>query len=756
MADDRNMDFNNSLILHNQNLEEAEELEDRKRREEEMHSLISQALAQFDFDDQSTINSSIRSNDETGVGRQDVDSLHDMYREANANEQLKVLYDIRVREVETLNKEMEKLKLEWKEQEKGLKRQIMLHEAENQRKSGTLKESQSLVVEKVDQIQKLTVELNSFKNALANLESKLKELDDENSVLRQLNMDLEQQRILMQNGFPLKSAAADKEFQETQRVKIDQLEKTLFQAKEEIAHKERRCRELEEEFKRNLCNRDSDLMQKNVVISTLTENNQRLLQQYQEILRVTNEQTEKLQLTNNQHLERELQKIREKDALEKEIRREVTGQFETEVSLLKAENEKLKHDLCVNENQLSNVQNQIEALSGLSLEKQELENNVRKLLASLSEMKAEKDGLVKTLKVCEDEKQQLENQQARFIAESQLVKVLKTENENLQKKITDLQVSHREDERSVQTSLPFINNLDYTNSQEQLLTARNRILVLENQMKQLQEENSQLQVKIGLEHERESLIKNLQQKATEFEKIIQKRQKHHKTVSIGTNTTHEYDSSLLKVQHDTLLYQTEAKLHQKLKKEFDEKLSKAISDHNTLHECKNCKRLQEECEQLNDLRQHDREAVVNLFTVWEEKFDQLEREHESSKQQLMNARAEAEQIALYSKQTLAEYTEKYGNALRVLQDNGGGGDDGSNDLIKAKVEAEYKDKYHKTMEEIKKNMEGALNDQRQANIQRCQIISKRLSQVKAKIYEDIDRMQPIHQILRYTSEIKKT
>ncbi|KAK5642832.1 hypothetical protein RI129_008999 [Pyrocoelia pectoralis] len=714
------IDFNNSVILHTQDMEEAEELEERKRREEEMHSLISQALGHFDFDEQSTINSSIRSDDEDVS----MEPLNNKYRETTANEQLKVLYDIRVHEVENLNKQMEKLKFEFKEQEKGYKRQIALFEAENQRKTVSLRESQNL-------------------------------REDENSVLRQLNMDLEQQRILSQNGFPLKSAVADKEFQESQRNKIDQLEKALSRMMEEIEHKDRKCEQLEEEFKRNICNRDNDLLQKNVVINTLTDNNERLLWQYQELLKVTNEQKEKLQSTNNHHLEKELNKIREKEKLEtlsKEIRSEVTKHFETHLSLLKCDNQTLKDELSIKEKEFSDLYKEMQALSAVNVEKCDLENNIKKLYGTLNEMTLEKDVLVKKLKVCEDEKKLLENQQTRFITENQLVKVLKTENENLQKMVTDLQVSHCRDERSVQTSLPFVNNQDYTNSQEQLSTAHNRIVVLENQVKHLQEENSQLQVKIGLEKERESLIRKLQQKAAEFEKIIQKRQKHNKGVSVGTNTSHEYDSSLLKVQHETLLYQTETKLLQKLKKEYDEKLSKAISEHNTLRECKKCVKLQEECEKLNDLRQQDRDAVLNLFTMWEDKFLQLEKDNENGNRELVQARAEVEQIALYSKQALADYKEKYQKAEQLLQKSESVPEDNGNDkreLIAAKLEAEqmlagYKDKHYKTVEQLKKNAESTMQDQKQnltqASIRNCQIISRQLSKLKAKIYEDNEKV----------------
>lgn len=63
------------------------------------------------------------------------------------------------------------------------------------------------------------------------------QLDQQNAIFREANMKLEQQVALMDRGFPLLNKINNKEFQESQRSKISQLEDMLEKTREQNERK---------------------------------------------------------------------------------------------------------------------------------------------------------------------------------------------------------------------------------------------------------------------------------------------------------------------------------------------------------------------------------------------------------------------------------------------------------------------------------------------------------------------------------------
>lgn len=105
-------------------------------------------MDEFSYVDQSTMNSSVASNVDVhaDILPQEVQTaFEEQYREVSTGEQLKVLYEVRVREVTALNEELEKLRKEVKNQEQSLKKKIVLLEIENEQKNISLTESQELL-----------------------------------------------------------------------------------------------------------------------------------------------------------------------------------------------------------------------------------------------------------------------------------------------------------------------------------------------------------------------------------------------------------------------------------------------------------------------------------------------------------------------------------------------------------------------------------------------------------------------------------
>lgn len=93
----------------------------------------------FNYED-STVNSSTNvSMDESQT------NLIKKYREASHDDQLKVLYEVRVRELKALTEELENLKKEMKHQKDQYMRHLMLSEGEKEQAKMSLQQSQGLL-----------------------------------------------------------------------------------------------------------------------------------------------------------------------------------------------------------------------------------------------------------------------------------------------------------------------------------------------------------------------------------------------------------------------------------------------------------------------------------------------------------------------------------------------------------------------------------------------------------------------------------
>ncbi|KAF2882515.1 hypothetical protein ILUMI_23651 [Ignelater luminosus] len=583
--------FGKDISINDQNLEEAEELEDRKRREEEIHNLLSHAMGEFNYDDQSTLNSSVASNDgeHAGILPQEVrTAFEEQYREVSADEQLKVLYEVRVREVIALNNELEKFQKEFKNQEQSLKKKIVLLEIENERKNISLKESQELLAEKVDQIKSLEGQIECMQGKTKNLESNLAELNEENAIFREANRKLEQQVALMERGFPLFNKINDKELQESQRNKISQLEDMLEKTREQNERKEHQYKEATRELKQNLQEKDNFLTEKNILITKLTENYENVQRQCQELLKSVEElkRSKKTVERTESPLEEELRKIREKnestDILSENIRKVVSNEFQVQVSNLTSENIKLRDMLFNRDKEFKEVEHQL-----------------------------------------------------------QKMKNLQNENEVLYQKILEIESARQSvEERCIQTSFSSLDNTELTNLQKEkedicneLAAAHATINELQNTLTLTRQENSQLKIKVNLEQERDVLIKQLQEKAAQFEKIILEKQRklvQTNMNSVGTNTeSKEANGSVLKIKYDASLFQLETKLRKKLKEEFDTKFEKFVEETQqkaNAHVCENCKNIKEENKRLIEMRTKDRQCVAKLIERWKEKFLSFQKE----------------------------------------------------------------------------------------------------------------------------------
>jgi hypothetical protein len=152
-----------------QSREEDEELEEQRRRQEELTDLLATGIHAFNYDD-STINSSATSaegvepnylnqvknrnqfkyedSEKTlldNVSSSVSGAIEQNYKNVNQQDQLKLLYEVRLREINSLREEFQKFKEEKSKEISVLKNKVTLSEAEIRHLQITLSNSESLL-----------------------------------------------------------------------------------------------------------------------------------------------------------------------------------------------------------------------------------------------------------------------------------------------------------------------------------------------------------------------------------------------------------------------------------------------------------------------------------------------------------------------------------------------------------------------------------------------------------------------------------
>ncbi|XP_066246315.1 putative leucine-rich repeat-containing protein DDB_G0290503 [Euwallacea similis] len=208
-------------INNSKNIEEEEDLEDQLRRKEELQNLLQANLDDFNYDD-STINSS------TNTSVLSNDNLNHLYKEAlTPDEQLKVLYEVRCREIQTLKHDFDKVKVEKNKEIEALKKQNLLLEGEIRQFQISLKNSGNLLVDKSETVNTLTKtleqkegQIDKLKEIVANHEADLMAYKSE---VAELHVKLQSQKGLLN----LDAKYNSEELKKSLENQIEQLQGTL-------------------------------------------------------------------------------------------------------------------------------------------------------------------------------------------------------------------------------------------------------------------------------------------------------------------------------------------------------------------------------------------------------------------------------------------------------------------------------------------------------------------------------------------------
>ncbi|CAG9856655.1 unnamed protein product [Phyllotreta striolata] len=159
----------NISISNSRNEEEEEDLEDQIRRKEELQNLLITKLDDFKFDE-STVNSSL-------ISAISDDAQDKFLKAENEHEQLKVLFEVRGRELAALREEHKKVTEKLQHQVDVVKKKLTLTEAEFEQLKLSYKNSEELLGEKIQKVNELTSllenkeqQINDFKRERENLQ----------------------------------------------------------------------------------------------------------------------------------------------------------------------------------------------------------------------------------------------------------------------------------------------------------------------------------------------------------------------------------------------------------------------------------------------------------------------------------------------------------------------------------------------------------------------------------------------------------
>nr|XP_022909348.1 putative leucine-rich repeat-containing protein DDB_G0290503 [Onthophagus taurus] len=625
-----------------QNQEEDEDLEDQKRRQEEIQNFLTKAMDEFNYDDQSTIHSSTNVSVDNGyhpVENQEENVLFNKYtRNTNLDDQLKVLYEIRVKEVKELMEKVGKLEMDIEKQKDIHSKKCILLEADKNKAKISLEQSQKLLLSKSEEIDCLGHEVVNLQSQVAQLEKQIDVITEEYSLCKQTNKELMDQLEIMHSGLT-SNTISDRVLKEQHHAEVSQMHHLLDVANTKLYRKEKECQDYVEKLNAIVKEKDQIVVEKTTIINKLAENLESAQQQCHDLLEVINKvsqenKTLKLSSSELQDSARVMnltEKMEYINALQKELAKaqDKHRQHQDHIELIERTcndlKQKLKHS---NEEK---EKNKIEVETWKS-NYSSLEENFRKADEEICSIQKQIQGY----------RGKLEDQQRYY--EDKIIELEAT--------LAQYEIKLTQD-TSAQVSFNFGQSSKYENDEKQKL--RNDLLIANEEIAQLhlkltsaENEISKLQISSKLERERESLIRNLQEKAAQFEKVIKEKQLNPDRFSIGINTedlNNEIDE--IKKQYESDFVKRELEIRVNLKNDYDRRLEqiehdlaeKLLQTNNVeIKKCTNCEELLHKLRKLEVVSynkdenilglksqmKQDRNAVAGLLETWRDKFMDME------------------------------------------------------------------------------------------------------------------------------------
>ncbi|CAG9817152.1 unnamed protein product [Phaedon cochleariae] len=548
------------IKLNNSQNEEEEDLEEQRRRNEEIQNLLMTKLDDFNYDE-STINSS------TNNSVVSVDEIQNNYHKAiNPNEQLKVLYDVRLRELNSMKIEYENNKAELISKIDSLNKKVIIYEGELHQTKISLKNAEELLVEKSSAITDLAITLSAREEQIKNYEKAMEEYHLEINTYQSTINDLQMKLQDNINPFNIGNQKfSSEELQKAHGENIAKLEAHLEQQTMIAKLHEKEKHRAQEELQKYI---ESEIENKNT-INALSKSFDSAQKQCQELINVVEK------LTNeNTHLH------------------ERTGALSTQLNDLLSRKSPLESNNDPLERLKKMLVDKSFQIDSLNCKVRDYEDNIRELL-EYRQLKG--DVYKQEFQQCDNKdhtkcllimQHDIQNYKRTIEDKNQQILTLNSTNRELVEKLEQMLSQTRNDIQNIshKYSLPQLEKMT-----EDMKKAEEKIKELQEKLLQSEEKRLSLVRKIetidrnDLKFELEQQMLNNEKEKNDYENRLKKMQKELEVCSAEFNNLKKYSEELindnvrLKEQLTNMISKNETiniEPDQELKKHYDETTKK--------------------------------------------------------------------------------------------------------------------------------------------------------------------------------------
>lgn len=516
----------NPISVGNDDAEDAENEEDQRRRQQELQSMLANAFDDIGYDeDNSTLNSSYNESHHILLSGGNGDSsknFDEKYREATFNslEQLQVLYQVQVREIQRLSKDLVNVREEKEKERNVLMKKNLLLEADVGGLKTSLKQAQELVMEKSKDIEDYLKDIDYLKDQLEGAREGKKVVEEEMKLWKTKSLEVEQKLGLIEKG--LYVPVSEKQIRNKYESQISELQGTLEQTQKSLEQTKKDKTILENEIK--------DLKQtKELLAIEKDEEIHSLYSQLENTERQCHNLTGKIDFLEKEHknLSTLLNTTRDVDAktpehpgtikiLQQELKRSLDDQKSKRDEIIR-----LEKDLQEHKTQITKLDDQNQSLAKRN---DDLSNQIQTLKTEIESLN------VKINEDFEKDKEQLEKIESENLVlkkltddlEKQLTIIEKTsenaEHEILRNQHSDLQKCLKDTELNAEM---WKNRLG--KYEELCLELQETCASQKGQLYESHARITELESKLVLKEKRDELLDDLQQKARMFEEYIKSR-----------------------------------------------------------------------------------------------------------------------------------------------------------------------------------------------------------------------------------------
>ncbi|XP_044755654.1 myosin-1-like [Coccinella septempunctata] len=573
------------IVDNNENQEEAEDLEEQIRRREELQNLLINALDEFKYDD-STMNSS------TNISVASAEYIDQAYKDVQTPyEQLKLLYDIRMKEIQTLKGEFDDYKENMGREMDSLKRRLTLQEAETSQVEISLRNTKSLLVEKTDIIATQEKNLAMKDEEIGSLQKTVEQLEFDVQAYKSTVEEL-QLKFAMETG-PFNVAARVfnvEELQNNHKEQIEKLEAILEEQRRKIEILEKDRIILETDLKRTIENSSENESLQNNTIKLLNDNIESAQNQCKDLLNLVEMLTKE-----NEHYRNRIHKFESSEPilLSNSFKRK-----SLDYDTLVIHNERLKKMLLDKDVELTTLKSKTRFY----------ENDVKELLEyrkmknlSFSNIQCNQPEHSRILCVAEHEMRKLQDS---LVEKQQEIDQLTSINVELEDKIENMIKQTRSDLQNLSNKykLPELETMseELLNAEEKIKELQQKLEASEAEIESLKSNNSNKDLnnlKLKLQESEENILS--------LRKIIKEKEENNenRTALIEQNNMLKSEKQeLLKIINDLEHYKTSYELLYKEYSQLSEQLKELGSDEKV--ETRDLSNLREDLENFWSIYDH--------------------------------------------------------------------------------------------------------------------------------------------------------